>query len=274
MSDAGQLRKMAVTLAAPVDYRLRVGADELPLNSLIGERVKITYHGRIECINCGRLTKKSYSQGHCYPCSQRLASCDMCIVRPHTCHYHEGTCREPDWGDANCMQPHVVYLANSSGLKVGVTRRSQIPTRWIDQGAAAALPIVAASTRRIAGLLEVAIAKHVSDKTDWRRMLRGEPEATDLVAHRDELLEAVREPLERITEEFGPDAYAVESDPVAVQISYPVTEYPIKVRSLTLDKLPEIDSVLLGIKGQYLILEAGVMNVRRHSGYVVSLEAA
>ncbi len=269
MNGTGSLRKMAVVHGNPVEYALRLDDREVPINAALGKRISIHFDGEIYCINCGRKTKKSYSQGHCFPCSQRLASCDMCIVRPNTCHYHEGTCREPDWGDANCMQPHVVYLANSSGLKVGITRRSQIPTRWIDQGAAAALPIVAASTRRIAGLLEVALARHVSDKTDWRRMLRGQPEPVDLAARRDELLDQCAADLGAVQQQFGQDAFAILKDEAALDIAYPVTSYPVKVRSVTLDKLPTIEGALHGIKGQYLILDNAVMNIRRHAGYKI-----
>ncbi|MEO1034156.1 MAG: DUF2797 domain-containing protein [Pseudomonadota bacterium] len=270
MSNTGNLRKMPVELADPVRYQLLLGETHIDVNPSIGKRVRLEFLGEINCINCGRKTKKSYSQGHCFPCSQRLARCDMCIVRPDTCHYHLGTCREPDWGDANCMQPHVVYLANSSGVKVGITRRSQIPTRWIDQGAAGALPIAAARTRRIAGLIEVALARHVNDKTDWRRMLRGEPEAVDLAAKRDALYEATSDDLDDLNREFGAESLVRLSDHDAVSIRYPVEEYPVKVRSLTLDKVPAIESELVGVKGQYLIFAAGVMNIRRHAGYKIA----
>ena len=271
MNETGHLRKMAVTLADPVAYGLRLDDATHDLAASIGRRVELRFTGVIHCINCGRKTAKSYNQGYCYPCSQRLARCDMCIVRPNTCHYHEGTCREPDWGEANCMQPHVVYLANSSGLKVGVTRRNQVPTRWIDQGAAAALPIIAVSTRRLAGLIEVVLARQVSDKTDWRRMLRGAPEPCDLPTRRDELLASCAGDLDALKSEFGADAFSPLADEAVVEINYPVTAYPAKVRSLTLDKVPEIASELVGIKGQYLIFEAGVMNVRRHAGYHVTV---
>ena len=273
MTATGHLRKMPAALGAPIDYSLRLDEATYALAPSIGQPVTLEYLGEIHCINCGRKTRKSYNQGYCFPCSQRLAACDMCIVRPNTCHYHEGTCREPDWGEANCMQPHVVYLANSSGLKVGITRRSQIPTRWIDQGAAAAVPIIAASTRRIAGLIEVALARHVSDRTDWRRMLRGEPAPVDLGARRDALLAECAADIDAIRQEFGQDSLALETAAEPVTLAYPVIEYPAKVRSLTLDKLPEITSRLLGIKGQYLIFEAGVLNVRRHAGYRVNWQS-
>ena len=137
----GSLEKMTTQLAEPVQYRLPVGDAELELNPLLGQRLELRYSGRIFCVNCQKKTAKSFNQGYCYPCFIKLAQCDMCIMKPETCHYAAGTCREPSWGEEFCFQPHIVYLANSSGIKVGITRQTQIPTRWIDQGAVQALPV-------------------------------------------------------------------------------------------------------------------------------------
>ena len=133
---------------------------------------------------------------------QKLAQCDICIVRPEKCHYHEGTCREPDWADDHCMQPHIVYLANSSGVKVGITRHTQIPTRWIDQGASQALQIFRVPHRYLSGLVEVALKEHVSDRTDWRRMLKGSPKPVDLEQRRDELFAETRDTLKDLAKRF------------------------------------------------------------------------
>lgn len=263
----GHLQKMKVELDEPVSYALRLDNQLVPLNDQIGKKLTLRFDGAIACVHCSRKVKKSYNQGYCFPCSQRLAQCDMCIVRPQTCHFHLGTCREPEWGEANCMRPHVVYLANSSGLKVGITRREQIPTRWIDQGAHQALPIFAASTRRISGLLEVIIGSEVSDRTDWRKMLRGEPESVDLKARRNEIVSACQLRIDELAEQFGADSFARIEDANTTEIRYPVLEYPVKIRSLNFDKLPEISGTLLGIKGQYLIFDIGVVNLRRHGGY-------
>lgn len=165
---SGNLEKMRATLGDTMEYSLPIGEERLALNPLIGKSLQITAEGTINCIACGRKTKKSYSQGHCYPCSQRLASCDLCIMKPETCHYDKGTCREPQWGEAHCMQPHFVYLSNTSGVKVGITRQTQIPTRWIDQGATQALPIFKVQTRLQSGLVEVMCKTHVADRTDHR----------------------------------------------------------------------------------------------------------
>ena len=184
----GSIEKMRTKLQAPVRYELPIGDDAVDMNALMGETVTLSFTGNIFCVACGRKTKKSFNQGHCFPCLKRLASCDQCIVRPELCHYYEGTCREPQWGESHCLKPHVVYLANSSGLKVGVTRASQIPTRWIDQGASQAIVVFEVSERRIAGLLEATLRQVVADRTDWRRMLKGSPEALDMVRERDRIL--------------------------------------------------------------------------------------
>jgi hypothetical protein len=264
---------MRAELGEPVAYRLPVGDAELELTSVVGERLALRYEGEIHCAHCGRVTNKSYSQGHCFPCSQRLAACDLCIVKPERCHYHEGTCREPEWGETHCMQPHVVYLSNTSGLKVGITRASQIPTRWIDQGATQALPIVEVSSRRAAGYVEVALARHVADKTDWRAMLRGTATDTDLRAEAERLLNIAGNELAALRASWGEDCIRTVPGAELTTIDYPVLEHPVKPRSLSFDRQPEISGRLLGIKGQYLILDSGVVNVRRHTAYVVSAEA-
>ena len=143
----GRLRKMPAEAGDPVAYNLAIGDKRITLNDLIGHKVRLNFDGVIRCIHCDRTTKKSFNQGYCYPCFRKLAACDSCIMSPEKCHYHLGTCREPEWGEANCMVEHVVYLANSSGLKVGITRATQVPTRWIDQGAVTAIPMLRVASR-------------------------------------------------------------------------------------------------------------------------------
>ncbi|MEM7015747.1 MAG: DUF2797 domain-containing protein [Pseudomonadota bacterium] len=267
----GTLEKMECTLNSPVEYQLPVGDARISMNERLGELLTLHYTGNIYCIYCNRKTKKSFNQGYCFPCSQRLARCDNCIVRPEKCHYDEGTCREPEWGLANCMQTHYVYLANSSGLKVGITRETNIPTRWIDQGAVQALPILKVSSRLQSGLVEVALKAHVSDKTDWRKMLKGISADVELDAERDALLASNKQALDDISMRFPGEISAVENAEV-ISINYPVLEYPVKVTSLNFDKTPEISGVLKGIKGQYLILDTGVLNIRKFGGYEVAVE--
>lgn len=273
MTLTGNLRKMRVELAEPVQYALRLNDEAIPLNPLLGQQLSLTYTGTINCIHCGRKTKKSFNQGYCYPDFIKLAQCDSCIIKPENCHFAAGTCREPEWGEANCMQPHYVYLANSSGLKVGITRHNQIPTRWIDQGATAALPVMRVNSRRLSGLMEVAFKDHVADKTSWQKMLKGPAEPLDLLAERDTLLEQLQGGIERLQAEHGAGAVELLSDATVVDINYPVLNYPAKVTSFNLDKDPVVSGRLEGIKGQYLIFDTGVINLRKYGGYEVTVVA-
>ena len=269
---AGNLRKMPTQATDPVSYELPVGDARIALNELLGRRLAVRHAGRINCIACGRETRKSFNQGYCYPCFRSLARCDGCIMSPERCHYHLGTCREPEWGLANCMRPHVVYLANASGLKVGITRASQVPTRWMDQGASEALAIAEVTSRRLSGLMESLLKAHVADRTDWRRMLKGDPEPEDLAARRDALLARFGDDIAGLADEHETSPPRMVTDAPIHAFTYPVLEYPEKVRSITLDKRPEFEGTLLGMKGQYLIFDVGVMNVRRHAGYEVTIE--
>ena len=272
MKISGHLNKMVTSLESnvdsPVQYQLPLDDELVALNPYIGKKIKLSYQGEIHCVECGRKTNKNYNQGFCYPCFQSLAKCDMCIMKPETCHYHEGTCREPEWGDEFCFKDHYVYLANSSGIKVGITRGTQIPTRWIDQGASEALPIFKVSNRLLSGKLEMAIKEHVSDRTDWRKMLKGSPEHVDLAAKRDELVQAAEKEIKQIEKEFGKSEIEL-LDEKQININFPIEHYPEKVKSLNFDKTPDIEGVLQGIKGQYLILDTGVLNIRKFGGYLV-----
>ena len=271
---SGNIQKLVTALDEKVQYQLPIGGDMLPMNPLIGSQLALHYTGEINCIACGRKTNKSFAQGFCYPCFQSLAQCDSCIVKPEQCHYFEGTCREPEWGEQHCLQDHYVYLANSSGTKVGITRGSQIPTRWMDQGASQALPILRVKNRLLSGLLEVILKQHVADKTHWQRMLKGVPESVDLVVKRDELLATCADEIAAIGKQYDSDAINPLIDEPMVTIDYPVNEYPTKVKSLNFDKTPEVTGILGGIKGQYLILDTGVLNIRKFSGYNINLLAS
>lgn len=259
----GGIRKLKSTLAEPIQYRLPIGEVEFPLNAYLGKTLTLKFVGNIQCVHCQRSIKKSYHQGYCFPCSQTLARCDFCIVKPEKCHFHLGTCREPEWGKAHCFIPHIVYLANTSGLKVGITRETQIPTRWIDQGAVQALPIFRVKNRYQSGLVEVMIKKWVADKTDWRKMLKGEGETLALFAKRDLLLKNAEW-------NDDPDIEVLQNQNI-LSIRYPVLSYPDKITTFNIEKTPEISGILLGIKGQYLIFDNGVINIRNLTGYVVSV---
>ena len=267
---SGALRKLHSQLDETVSYALPVGATAVPLNALLGRRIALNYLGQITCTHCGRKTNKSFNQGYCYPCFQKLAACDSCIVSPEKCHFDAGTCREPEWAQQHCLQPHVVYLANSSGLKVGITRGTQIPTRWIDQGAVQALPIFGVQTRQQSGLVEAVIREHVADKTNWRAMLKGQVDELDLRAQRDRLLALCQAGLTQLQDQFGLQAIQALPSAEPIAIRYPVLQHPAKVVSLDLEKTPQISGTLLGIKGQYLLLDTGVINIRKYGAYHVS----
>lgn len=265
------IRKMTSQLGATVQYNLPVGEDSVPMNPLIGKEVTLTYSGKISCCHCGKITKKSYSQGFCYPCMLKLAQCDMCIMKPETCHFEQGTCREPEWGQSHCMIPHFVYLANTSGIKVGITRHSQVPTRWIDQGATQALPIFKVATRLQSGLVEIALAEFIADKTNWRNMLKGLNDSVDLKSKAAELIPHIGEKLGQLQLKYGSDAIE-QLDESVIDINYPVLSYPTKVTSFNFDKTPQVSGTLMGIKGQYLIFDTGVINMRKFGSYHVGIE--
>lgn len=268
---SGGLSMLAADHVDPIAYSLPIGDNLIGLNDLIGERIRLHFKGVINCIYCGRKTNKSFSQGYCYPCMKKLARCDSCIVSPEKCHYHEGTCREPEWGEQHCMRMHYVYLANSSGLKVGITRGENIPKRWIDQGAVQALPIATVETRYQSGLLETMFKQHVADKTNWRTMLKGGNALIDLAAERDRLVAECQPEIQALQEQFGLQAIQLCDAVESYQFDYPVQEYPTKVVSHNLDKNPDLEGVLMGIKGQYLILDCGVINIRKYTGYQADL---
>ncbi|MDG9886355.1 DUF2797 domain-containing protein [Pseudomonas sp. GD04058] len=268
----GSIRKMAVRLETPVvQYAFRLDELEVPVNPLIGQTVRLEYLGAIHCSHCGKRTKTSFSQGYCYPCMTRLAQCDLCIMSPERCHYDAGTCREPSWGEQFCMTDHVVYLANSSGIKVGITRASQLPTRWLDQGASQALPILRVATRQQSGLVEDLLRSQVPDRTNWRTLLKGDAEALDLVAVRDQLFDSCADGIRGLQERFGLQAIQPLVDAEVLEIRYPVEAYPGKIVSFNLDKNPVAEGTLLGIKGQYLIFDTGVINIRKYTAYQLAV---
>lgn len=194
------------------------------------------------------------------------------MMSPEKCHFHLGTCREPEWAEKYCMRDHYVYLANSSGLKVGITRGDQLPTRWIDQGAIQARALFRVSTRRMSGLVETLFKDQVADKTNWRTMLKGTADTMDLEYEQERLIGLLYDGLDSLQNEFGLQSIIDLSDENEThEFIYPVLEYPTKVTSLNAEKTPEIEGVLLGVKGQYWILDTGVINIRKYTGYQATL---
>ena len=273
ISVSGHLAKMQAELDQLVQYFLPLDDHREPLNSLLGKPIRLEYLGDIHCIHCGRRSKKSFSQGYCYPCFTKLPQCDTCIMSPEKCHYDQGTCRDPSWGEQYCFTDHYVYLANSSGVKVGITRGSQVPTRWIDQGTTQAMPIFRVKSRYQAGLIEDCLREHIADRTHWQKMLKGNSDAVDLEQIRDDLLVQSEAGLSELEQRFGLLAIQRLYHQKVVDINFPVLEFPEKVKSLNFDKQPIVEGVLQGIKGQYLILDTGVINVRKFTAYNVQFSA-
>jgi hypothetical protein len=234
------------------------------MNHLIGKYIAFKWLKEIYCVVCGRKTNRSFAQGFCYPCFLNAPETSECIFRPELCQAQDGIARDMDWAEAHCLQDHFVYLAISSGVKVGITRSGQIPTRWIDQGAWQAIKLAKTPNRYTAGLIEVALKTHISDRTNWQRMLKNQLiEGVDLTATKKEMIAHLPSELQNYISE--------END--ITEINYPVNEYPEKVKSLSFDKLEEITGRLWGVKGQYLIFDDGtVLNMRKHTGYMVVLE--
>jgi len=269
MKVQGNLHKMFTEATNPVTYGLELGGQSVNLNDSLGKRVRIEYLQQIECIHCGRITKKSFNQGYCYPCFSSLAQCDMCIMSPERCHFHLGTCREPDWGLSHCMRPHIIYLSNTSAVKIGITRESQLPTRWIDQGATQALAVLRVTKRYHAGLIEDAFKQFVGDRTNWRNMLKNLFDEVDLYGVFETHWPRVKSGLDA---ELLQDVEEIARPGGHLDLNFPALRYPQKVVSFNLDKQPVVEGHLDAIKGQYLILDNGVINIRKYGGYLVSLE--
>ena len=260
----GTLLKMESRLENPVEYELPIGNELVFMNNLIGKYIVFKWEKEIYCIACGRKINKSFAQGFCYPCFLSAPETSECILRPELCQAQDGIARDMDWAENHCLHDHFVYLAISSGVKVGVTRSAQIPTRWIDQGAWQAIRLAQTPNRYTAGLIEVVLKQHISDRTQWQRMLKNQLiEGVDLKEKKKEMIAHLTPELQNYESE----------DNEITEITYPVTEYPEKVKSLSFDKLEEITGRLWGIKGQYLIFDDGtVLNMRKHTGYLVELE--
>ncbi len=257
MADTFVLRKMKAELKdqTPVYSFEKV---DIELNTLLGYKLKIDYTGKIFCLHCNKVTKKSFAQGYCYSCFIKIPETDICIMKPELCHHANGTCRDNEFAERHCFIDHVVYLSWTSGLKVGITRAHQKLTRWIDQGAVSAVVLGTVANRFHAGCLEVEIAKNMADKTNWRQMLKLQNCSVNLLDHR-----------ERICASLSQNLMTTYNNDAIQMITYPVLEYPAKITSHTLEKSPTLEGTLLGIKGQYLILDTGVINIRNHGGYEV-----
>lgn len=261
MEYQGNILKMPAELAEPVRYFFRIGENEIDMNALLGKHIRMQFDGQINCIACGKRTKTSFSQGFCYSCLQTAPEASETVMRPELSKAQFGIARDMEWAKEHDLIDHIVYLAVSSELKVGVTRIHQIPTRWIDQGASNAIRVLQTPNRHIAGVVEVFLKKYFTDKTNWRDMLKNK------VAENFNLLDEKENVLRLLPAELR--QYRCESDEI-VTMSYPVIEYPEKLNSLSFDKQAVVEGTLVGIKGQYLMLsENQVINIRKHNGYYI-----
>jgi hypothetical protein len=248
---------------------------EIELNEFLGKKIKLEYQDQINCISCGRKTNKSFNQGYCYPCLNSKAECDVCIIKPELCHFDAGTCRDNDFAKEYCNINHSIYLSLTSGLKIGITRQNQERTRWVDQGAVQAIRIATTNRRYHAGLIEKELAKDIADKTNWRMMLKNEYPDVDIKKEKEHMLEIMIDNLER--DNHGQDFSYIydnisdDEKEKIVQIKYPVLEYPKKITSLNFDKDPIVEGILQGIKGQYLLLDTGVISMRKFAGYLIEV---
>lgn len=263
MKYQGVLKKMQTEKTSPIQYYLEMGADFINVNQLLDRDIELEFVA-YECLNC-HLNRQIYRQGYCRTCFFEIPQAADWIMRPELSTAHlDKEDRDLEYEKAVQLQPHIVYLANSSNVKVGVTRKQQVPTRWIDQGAHEAIEILEVPNRYLAGIAEVALKDHISDKTNWRKMLTNDIEDVDLVAQKEKLSVYIPDEAK---------SYYLEHNSKETHIEFPVLQYPEKVKSLNLEKTKNYSGKLKGIKGQYLIFEDNtVFNIRGNEGLVVSLQ--
>tara|TARA_B100000614_G_scaffold187149_1_gene168254 strand:+ start:1386 stop:2222 length:837 start_codon:yes stop_codon:yes gene_type:complete len=259
----GNVRKMKSDFKVPIEYSMILSEHILPLNDHIGSNIKLEWSGIIHCVKCGNKTNKSFFQGFCYPCFISAPESSECILKPELCQAHEGISRDMEWSEKYCLSNHYVYLSLTSGIKVGVTRYTQIPTRWIDQGAIKALKIAKTPNRYLAGAIEVKLKEFVSDRTSWQRMLKNDVnQEIDLYGYRETLKENLPSDLK---------IYILNEEKEKI-IAYPINKYPKKIKSINFEKLKEFEGKLTGIKGQYIYIDNQfVVNMRKYSGFYFNI---
>ncbi len=262
MDYTGVLKKMRTEIGSPVQYYLILENDFININQALNKTIEITFL-KYQCLNC-HLDKPIYRQGFCKNCFFEVPQAADWIMRPELSTAHlDKEDRDLAYEKRMQLQPHIVYLANSSNLKVGVTRKDQIPTRWIDQGAHEAIEIVEVPNRYLAGITEVALKEFVADKTNWRKMLTNTIEDVDLLAEKEKLASHIPAEVKE---------YFLENNAKETTIEFPVIQYPKKLKSLNLKKTPSYTGKLKGIKGQYLIFEDNtVFNIRGSEGFYVKI---
>lgn len=265
MRFVGPLRKMSNTFDSTIRYRLQLGEDLLLVNGLIGKKLKLTFEGGHTCF-CGELVPEVYRQNFCRECFFTKPEASPTIMKPELSKAHLGIEeRDLEFEKALQLQPHVVYLAKTDRIKVGVTRFSQVPYRWMDQGAQEAIKLLEVPNRYLAGEAEVALKDYFTDKTSWREMLKG-------TTTQQSLLEARELALSKLPQHLAKHASASEE---IWTLNYPLEHQLEKVQSLSLKSPGDAwEGQLFGIRGQYLVTSSGVFNVRSHEGFMISLEVS
>lgn len=254
---------MQVELNQPVVYTLSDSNNKLAINELLDKNITFNFEGEIRCVKCDKKTNKSFGQGFCFPCFRSAPENSECIIRPELCEAHLGKGRDVEWEQKHHNQPHIVYLALTNVVKVGVTRSTNLPSRWIDQGAWKTMILAEVPNRFLAGKIEVALKSFVTDKTNWQRMLKDEK---DLSINLNEIKQQLISKLDEDLKQYESNQNEV------LEIEFPVNQFPAKVKSINLDKEPNFTEKLVGIKGQYLIFESErVINIRKYSGYIVDV---
>ena len=260
MKYSGQISKMKVELNNPITYHLPIGKHLINMNELLGKNITLEFEGELRCVACNNQIKKTFMQGYCYPCFISSPLTSECILKPELCKAHEGEARDMQWAKEHCLQDQYIYLSLTSHLKVGVTRHTQIPTRWIDQGAHKAIVFAKTPNRYLAGMIEKDISQYISDRTYWRKMLLGDYPEVDLKIEKQNLASK----LDSKYQEY------IVSDNKIIELEYPQYEKPEKIKSLNFEKINKISGILNGIKGQYLFINNdSVINIRKFTGYII-----
>ena len=255
------IRKMSTSLKDVVEYTLEINDTSHVMNNYIRQHISISWKGSVICQSCQKQMKKFYRSNFCYKCFWESPLASQSIFKPELCTAHlDIKDRDLEWEKKFQIAPHFIYLANSSGLKVGITRGSQGVIRWMDQGASQAILIAEVPNRRFSGDIEVALKQYVKDTTNWRKMLSGEPDPIDLIKMKADLIKHIPTDFKK---------YIIQDNNIT-SIKYPIYKYPKKINSIKLEKVNRIEGVLNGIKGQYLMIdEDKVFNMRSHEGYII-----
>ena len=260
-SKSGIIQKLNSSLKDEVQYSLPIGNEFVKLNNLISKKIKISFNGDIFCIRCNNKIKKSFAQGYCFPCFRDSPETSECILRPELCRAHKGESRDMEWSKKYCLSDQYIYMSFTGNLKIGVTRHTQIPTRWIDQGATKAIILCKTPNRYLAGVIEVYLKQFYSDRTHWIKMLSGKFEEPDFD-------QCYLEAQTHLKTKFS--KYIIDSK--WTSIKFPIESIPEKIKSLSLDKEPIYEDILTGIKGQYLLFKNNkVVNIRKYTGYSITI---